>query len=114
MAEPWRHGGVFDGVAEAYDTHRSGYPREIVAAALMAAAGAAARSVQPTSPWYAYDAAARSIQPTSPWYAYDAALRKAQHQRRQHVIRRIKPTNPWSAYTAANDLLLPLQLKAKH
>jgi len=34
MAEPWRHGGVFDGVAEAYDTHRSGYPREIVAAAV--------------------------------------------------------------------------------
>ena len=70
----------------------------VIAAALMAATGAAARSVQPTSPWY----------------AYDAALRKAQHQRRQHVIRRIKPTNPWSAYTAANDLLLQLQLKAKH
>jgi SAM-dependent methyltransferase len=33
MAEQWRHGGVFDAVAEAYDVHRSGYPREIVTAA---------------------------------------------------------------------------------
>ena len=68
----------------------------ILAAALMAAAGATARSIQPTSPWYAYDAALRnaqhqrqqhtisSVQPTSPWYAYDAALRNAQHQRQQH------------------------------
>jgi len=65
----------------------------VLAAALMPVAGAAARSIQPPSPWYAYDAALRnaqhqrqqhlvkSIQPTSPWYAYDAALRKAQHQR---------------------------------
>jgi ubiquinone/menaquinone biosynthesis C-methylase UbiE len=34
MAEPWRHGSVFDAVAEAYDAHRSGYPREIVNAAV--------------------------------------------------------------------------------
>ena len=60
----------------------------VLAAALMASAGATARSVQPTSPWYAYDAALRKAQhpisgihPTSPWYAYDAALRKAQHRR---------------------------------
>ena len=54
----------------------------VLAAALIPAAGATARGVQPTSPWYAYDAALRqqhavSVQPTSPWYAYDAALRKA-------------------------------------
>ena len=54
----------------------------VLAAALMAAAGATARSIQPASPWYAYDAALRNAQhqPTSPWYAYDAALRKAQHR----------------------------------
>ena len=34
MAEPWRHGGVFDAVAQAYDARRSGYPREIVSAAV--------------------------------------------------------------------------------
>jgi SAM-dependent methyltransferase len=34
MAEPWRHGSVFDAVAEAYDARRSGYPREIVNAAV--------------------------------------------------------------------------------
>ena len=34
MAEQWRHGDVFDAVAEAYDAHRSGYPREIVTAAI--------------------------------------------------------------------------------
>jgi ubiquinone/menaquinone biosynthesis C-methylase UbiE len=34
VAEPWRHGGVFDALAEAYDAHRSGYPREIVSAAV--------------------------------------------------------------------------------
>jgi ubiquinone/menaquinone biosynthesis C-methylase UbiE len=34
MAERWRHGGVFDSVAEAYDARRSGYPRELVRAAV--------------------------------------------------------------------------------
>jgi ubiquinone/menaquinone biosynthesis C-methylase UbiE len=34
MAEPWRHGGVFDTAAEAYDARRSGYPRELVSAAI--------------------------------------------------------------------------------
>jgi SAM-dependent methyltransferase len=34
MAEPWRHGGVFDTAADAYDARRSGYPREIVSAAV--------------------------------------------------------------------------------
>jgi SAM-dependent methyltransferase len=34
MAEPWRHGGVFDAVADAYDRHRSGYPHEIIRAAV--------------------------------------------------------------------------------
>ena len=62
----------------------------VLAASLLPAAGIAARGIQPTSPWYAYDAAIRkadhhnlvsSVQPTSPWYAYDAALRKAQHER---------------------------------
>ena len=42
----------------------------VLAAALMPAAGATARGVQPTSPWY----------------AYDAALRKAQHQRQQQGV----------------------------
>jgi ubiquinone/menaquinone biosynthesis C-methylase UbiE len=47
MAEPWRHGGVFDAVAEAYDTHRSGYPREIVSAAVeLAGLGPGARVVE--------------------------------------------------------------------
>jgi hypothetical protein len=66
----------------------------VLAAALMPAAGATVRGVQPKSPWYAYDAALRhaqrkhqvrigGIQPKSPWYAYDAALRKAQHERQQ-------------------------------
>jgi hypothetical protein len=67
----------------------------VLAAALMPAAEANARGIQPTSPWYAYDAALRnaqhqpqvqtisSIQPTGPWYAYDAALRNAQHQRQE-------------------------------
>ena len=71
----------------------------VLAAALMPAAGATTRGVQPTSPWYAYDAALRavqhqrqaqatgSIQPTSPWYAYDAALRAAERQRQQQGIR---------------------------
>ena len=70
----------------------------VLATALMPAAGATARGVQPTSPWYAYDAALRNaqhqrqqqtisgIEPTSPWYAYDAALRKAQHQRQQQGV----------------------------
>ena len=62
----------------------------VLAAALVPAAGATARGIVPSSPWYAYDAALRNaqhqqhattnIQPTSPWYAYDAALRNA-HQR---------------------------------
>jgi hypothetical protein len=43
----------------------------VLAGALMPAAGATARG----------------IEPTSPWYAYDAALRGAQHQRQQHVVR---------------------------
>ena len=34
MAEPWRHGGVFDNAAEAYDARRSGYPRAIVGSAV--------------------------------------------------------------------------------
>ena len=34
MTEPWRYGGVFDRAAEAYDARRSGYPREIVGAAV--------------------------------------------------------------------------------
>jgi SAM-dependent methyltransferase len=34
MVEPWRHGGVFDTAAEAYDARRSGYPHEIVRAAV--------------------------------------------------------------------------------
>jgi hypothetical protein len=70
-----------------------------VAGALLPAAGAAVRGIQPTSPWYAYDAALRhaqhvrqeqiirSIQPTSPWYAYDAALRAVEHQRQQQGVR---------------------------
>jgi len=84
----------------------------VLAAVLMPAAGATARGIQPTSPWYAYDAALRkaqhpqqhvvsNFQPTSPWYAYDAALRKAQHQRRQHLIESIQPKSPWYAYDAA-------------
>jgi trans-aconitate methyltransferase len=32
VTEAWRHGGVFDAVAEAYDQRRSGYPCELVAA----------------------------------------------------------------------------------
>jgi len=71
----------------------------VLAAVLMPAAGATARGIQPTSPWYAYDAALRNVQPTSPWYAYDAALRKA-HQR-QHVTKSVLPTSPWYAYDAA-------------
>jgi pyruvoyl-dependent arginine decarboxylase (PvlArgDC) len=84
----------------------------VLAAALMPAAGATVRGIQPTSPWYAYDAALRnaqhqrqhvvsSVQPTSPWYAYDAALRKAKHQRQRNVISRIQPTSPWYAFDAA-------------
>jgi ubiquinone/menaquinone biosynthesis C-methylase UbiE len=47
MAEPWRHGGVFDSVAEAYDARRSGYPREIVRAAVeLAGLGPDARVVE--------------------------------------------------------------------
>ena len=34
VTEPWRYGGVFDSAAEAYDARRSGYPREIVGAAV--------------------------------------------------------------------------------
>ncbi len=34
MAESWRHGAVFDAVAESYDAHRSGYPHEIIRAAV--------------------------------------------------------------------------------
>jgi hypothetical protein len=84
----------------------------VLAAALMPAAGATARSIEPSSPWYAYDAALRntqhqrqqhatSIQPTSPWYAYDAALRNAQHQRQQFATTKTQPTSPWYAYDAA-------------
>jgi hypothetical protein len=70
----------------------------VLAAALIPVAGATARGIQPTSPWYAFDAALRKaqherqeqiirdIQPTSPWYAYDAALRKAQHQRQEQKV----------------------------
>ena len=57
----------------------------VLAAALVPAAGATGRVMQPKSPWYAYDAALRNAKqhatsriPTSPWYAYDAALRNAQ------------------------------------
>jgi hypothetical protein len=83
----------------------------VLATAILPAAGGA-RSIQPTSPWYAYDAAVRdaqhqrqqqansSVQPTSPWYAYDAALRKAKRQR-QHLVSGIQPTSPWYAYDAA-------------
>jgi ubiquinone/menaquinone biosynthesis C-methylase UbiE len=47
MAEAWQHGGVFDAVAEAYDKHRSGYPREIVSAAVeLAGLGPGARVVE--------------------------------------------------------------------
>jgi ubiquinone/menaquinone biosynthesis C-methylase UbiE len=47
MAESWRHGGVFDAVAEAYDVHRSGYPREIMkAAVVLAGLGPRARVVE--------------------------------------------------------------------
>ena len=82
----------------------------VLAASLLPAAGIAARGIQPTSPWYAYDAAVRnaehhnlvsSVQPTSPWYAYDAALRKAQHLRQQQAISSVQPTSPWYAYDAA-------------
>ena len=71
----------------------------VLAAALMPAAGATTRGVQPTSPWYAYDAALRAAQhhrqaqaisgsqPMSPWYSYDAALRAAQRQRQQQGVR---------------------------
>jgi hypothetical protein len=70
----------------------------VLAAALVPAAGATVRGVQPASPWY----------------AYDAALRNTQHQR-QHAIRSVKPTNPWSKYEPAHDLLLQIQLKkAQH
>ena len=34
----------------------------VLAAALMPAAGATTRGIQPTSPWYAYDAALRAVQ----------------------------------------------------
>jgi SAM-dependent methyltransferase len=34
MAEPWRHGDVFDRAAETYDARRSGYPPELVATAV--------------------------------------------------------------------------------
>src|SRR5580765_2862150 len=71
----------------------------VLAAALMPAAGATTRGVQPTSPWYAYDAVLRGaqdqrqaqaisgIQATSLGYAYDAALRAAQRQRQQQGVR---------------------------
>ena len=70
----------------------------VLAAALVPAAGATARGIAPSSPWYAYDAALRNaqhqrqqhattnIQPTSPWYAYGAALRNAQHQRPHRIV----------------------------
>ncbi len=85
----------------------------VLAAALLPAAGATARGIEPKSPWYAYDAALRKaqhqrlahvlggIEPKSPWYAYDAALRKAQHQRLAHVLGGIEPKSPWYAYDAA-------------
>lgn len=34
MPDSWRHGDVFDGIAAAYDARRSGYPSELVAAAV--------------------------------------------------------------------------------
>jgi SAM-dependent methyltransferase len=47
MTEPWRYGGVFDATAEAYDARRSGYPREIVEAAVeLAGLSADARVVE--------------------------------------------------------------------
>jgi hypothetical protein len=83
----------------------------VVAVAFMPAAGATVRSVQPSSPWYAYDAALRkverqqqltsSVQPSSPWYAYDAALRKVEHQRQQQLTSSVQPSSPWYAYDAA-------------
>ena len=46
-------------------------------------------------------ATVRSVQPSSPWYAYDAALRKAEHQRQQHLTSSVQPSSPWYAYDAA-------------
>ena len=58
----------------------------VLAAALMPAAGATSRGIQPTSPWYAYDAALRNAQQQRQEQmisGYAAALRKAQHQRQE-------------------------------
>ena len=47
MPGSWRHGEVFDAIAEAYDARRSGYPREIVAAAIeLAGLGIGSRVVE--------------------------------------------------------------------
>ena len=47
MPGSWRHGEVFDAIAEAYDARRSGYPREIVAAAVeLAGLGIGSRVVE--------------------------------------------------------------------
>jgi hypothetical protein len=47
-------------------------------------------------------AAARGIQPTSPWYAYDAALRNAQHERQDqtHTIFNVKKKTATVALSA--------------
>jgi ubiquinone/menaquinone biosynthesis C-methylase UbiE len=47
MPDALRHGEVFDGIAEAYDERRSGYPSEIVAAAVeLAGLGIGSRVVE--------------------------------------------------------------------
>jgi hypothetical protein len=47
VAEPWRRGGVFATAAEAYDARRSGYPRDLVRAAIeLAGLGPDARVVE--------------------------------------------------------------------
>ena len=47
MPDSLRHGEVFDAIAEAYDARRSGYPREIVAAAVeLAGLGVGSRVVE--------------------------------------------------------------------
>jgi len=74
--------------------------RAVVAQALAVgrfASGTSLRTAQRQRQQFAID----SIQPTSPWYAYDAALRKAQRQRQQFAIDSIQPTSPWYAYDAA-------------
>jgi ubiquinone/menaquinone biosynthesis C-methylase UbiE len=47
MRESLRHGDVFDGIAETYDARRSGYPTELVAAAMeLAGVGIGSRVVE--------------------------------------------------------------------